>query len=62
FLGFDTLTLFPIDTKGIDFSLLSKEEIDWLNNYHQDVYAKLSPNLTEDEDRWLNEKTKPVQA
>lgn len=62
FLGFDTLTLFPIDTKGIDFSLLSKEEIDWLNNYHQEVYSKLSPNLTEDEDRWLKEKTKPVQA
>lgn len=62
FLGFETLTLFPIDTKAIDISLLSKEEIDWLNSYHQLVYSKLAPNLTEDEDAWLREKTRPVNA
>ncbi len=60
FLGFETLTLCPIDTKPIEKSLLTHEEIDWLNNYHQKVYDQLSPLLTGDVKNWLKEKTKAI--
>ena len=36
---------------------LTNEEIEWLNNYHQTVYEKLSPDLNEEEKVWLQEAT-----
>jgi Xaa-Pro aminopeptidase len=50
---FETLTLCPIDTKLIDFSLMTQSEIDWLNNYHQTVYEALSPFLSFEETSWM---------
>jgi len=60
FYAFETLTLCPIDTGLIDAALLSPEEINWLNAYHQEVYSRLSPLLSMEEDGWLKEQTKPV--
>ena len=60
FLQFESLTLCPIDTSLIDLDMMLPEEIDWLNNYHDLVYEKLSPYLTEDEKEWLREATKSV--
>jgi Xaa-Pro aminopeptidase len=60
FLQFESLTLCPIDTSLIDLDMMLPEEIDWLNNYHDMVYEKLSPYLTEDEKEWLREATKAV--
>ena len=57
FLRFDTVSLCYIDKNLIDFSLLEKREIDWLNSYHSEVYDKLSPFLTIEENKWLKEKT-----
>jgi len=57
FMSFETLTLCPIDKRAIDKSLMSKQEIDWLNNYHSNVYNLLSPLLSEDEKLWLKGKT-----
>lgn len=57
FLEFETLTLFPIDKNLIDVSMLTQQELDWLNNYHQEVYNKLAPMLTPDEQAWLKDKT-----
>lgn len=57
FLEFETLTLFPIDKNLIDKSIMTQREIDWLNSYHQDVYEKLAPMLTADEQAWLKDKT-----
>lgn len=57
FLKFDTVSLCYIDKSLIDISLLDQNEIDWLNTYHAKVYQKLSPYLTEEENRWLREKT-----
>lgn len=56
FLKFDTVTLFPIDLNLVEASLLDKKEIDWLNEYHQRVYEKVSPLLNEEEKSWLKEK------
>jgi len=57
FLKFDTVSLCYIDKSLIDFSLLDKKEIDWLNSYHSEVYEKLSPYLSKEEKEWLKEKT-----
>lgn len=53
FLQLEPLTLCPIDTAPIDFSMMTAEEIDWLNQYHQTVYEKLSPLLDDEEREWL---------
>jgi len=60
FLKFDTVSLCYIDKTLIDKSLLDNQEIEWLNNYHNEVYDKLSPYLADDEKIWLREKTEPV--
>ena len=60
FLSFETLTLCFIDTNLVITSMLSVREHAWLNKYHQFVYEKLSPLLTEEEKEWLKEKTKEV--
>lgn len=57
YLQFETVTLCPICKKGIIKELLTKEEIEWLNRYHQTVYEKLSPSLNKEEQAWLEEAT-----
>ena len=61
FLQIEPLTLCPIDTTPIDVDMLLPEEIDWLNDYHQLVYEKLSPFLNEEEKIWLENATKPIK-
>lgn len=60
FLHFETLTLCYIDTSLIDKEMMSGREIKWLNRYHENVYKTLSPYLTDDECKWLQEKTNPI--
>lgn len=60
FYRFETLTLCPIDKKPIKKALLSANEIEWLNQYHSEVYEKLSPLLSETEKAWLKEKTEAI--
>jgi Xaa-Pro aminopeptidase len=57
FLRFHTVSLCYIDKNLIDFSMLDKKEIDWLNFYHSEVYEKISPYLSREEKEWLREKT-----
>lgn len=57
FLRFEPLTYVPIDTRGIDYDMLSEEDIGQLNNYNKEVYEKISPKLTEEEQKWLCELT-----
>lgn len=60
FLAFEAITLFPIETKLIDLSLMSAQDIFWLNNYHQRVYAALSPSLEAEEKAWLWQKCQAI--
>jgi Xaa-Pro aminopeptidase len=60
FLKFDTVSLCYIDKSLIDISFLDNKEIDWLNNYHAEVYEKLSPFLSNSEQQWLKGKTDPL--
>ena len=57
YYAFETLTLCPIDKKLIDESLMSSDEMDWLNSYHQKVYDFLSPLLSDREKTWLKQQT-----
>lgn len=60
FLCFEPLTLCPIDKSPILTDLLSSEERQWLNAYHQKVYDALSPHLLPDEKAWLEEACSPL--
>ena len=55
FLQFEPLTLCPIDKRPIIRELMLQEEVDWLNEYHQTVYNRLSPHLDDEEREWLRE-------
>lgn len=61
FMLFETLTLFPIDTRLMEPTLLTTEEIEWVNQYHKTVYEKLSPRI---EDaavlEWLKARTAAI--
>lgn len=60
FYQFEPLTLCPIDTKPILVDRLTDIEKLWLNEYHRNVFTKLSPYLKKKEIEWLQEATKPI--
>ena len=60
FLEFETITYAPIDLDGIIKTLLTKEEKQQLNEYHSEVYKKLSPYLNKKEKEFLKEYTKSI--
>ncbi|HQS70279.1 MAG TPA: M24 family metallopeptidase C-terminal domain-containing protein, partial [Novosphingobium sp.] len=53
FYGFETLTFAPIARDLVDVSLLSGEELGWLNAYHAQVRSVLAPQLAGAELAWL---------
>ena len=59
-LGFETISWAPIDIDLIDVSLLTIQEKNWLNNYHETVYLNLHQKLNSNEAKWLHEVTKPL--
>ena len=60
FLQFEPLTLCPIDKRPIVAEMLTSEERQWLDDYHQMVFDRLSPHLNEEENAWLREATLPL--
>ena len=60
FLGFETLTLCPIDVRPIIKEMLTPAERMWLNDYHAMVYQRLKEHLKEDEVEWLKSVTTPI--
>ena len=60
FLNFETITYCPIDTRLIESSLLTQVEIDWLNNYHSQVYTELKDRVKGAALDWLTERTKAI--
>ncbi len=60
FMHFETITFAPIDLDGIDPEEMSKDEREWLNNYHKDVYEKIGPHLTDEEREWLKKYTRAI--
>ena len=60
FLGFETLTLCPIDVKPIITEMLTPDERRWLNDYHARVYRQLKQYLSVAEQAWLATATAPI--
>ena len=56
-LGFETLTLAPMDRRLIDVSLLSDTERSWLNAYHDRVCGTIAPLLDDKTRSWLEDAT-----
>jgi len=61
FLQFESLTLCPIDMSPVLVDLLTSEEINWVNAYHQRVFDTLSPHLSPDEVAWLRVACEPIK-
>lgn len=60
FLDFETVTMVPIDTEAIDISLMTSEELEWLNQYHETVYNTISPLVEPEEAAWLKEACRRI--
>lgn len=59
-LGFETLTLVPIDVRLIDVSMLTASERNWLNAYHRRVHQAHEALLEGDARRWLTQATRAI--
>lgn len=60
FMDFEVITFAPIDLDAIDESLILKDEKVYLNNYHKQVYDKISLYLNEEEKQWLKTYTREI--
>ena len=61
FLGFEVLTLFPFDLNLFDKTLMTEQEIEWVDNYHAMVRERLLPALSTDEEKeWLIRHTQKL--
>ncbi len=63
FYKFETITYAPYDARGIVVSMLTDEELAWLNSYNEMVYEKLSTLIKDDEEllSYLKKVTAPIQ-
>ncbi|MGE0023655.1 MAG: M24B family metallopeptidase, partial [Hyphomicrobium sp.] len=59
-MGFETLTLVPIDRRLIAKELLSPDEVRWIDSYHATVFAMIGPEVDAPTQRWLEAATKPL--
>ncbi|MES0882437.1 aminopeptidase P family protein [Roseibium sp. SCP14] len=59
-LGFETITLVPMDLRLVDVSLLTTAERDWLNSYHEKVREEIGPLVGAKERIWLEHATKAI--
>ena len=59
-LGFETLTLAPIDRRLIDAGLLDAAERAWLDAYHARVAEALAPLVEPETARWLSAACQPL--
>lgn len=60
FYKFETLTLFPFDTRLLATEMMTEDELTWINRYHAHVYDTLAPALDESARAWLKEKTQAI--
>ena len=59
-LEFEALTMAPFDYRLVDESLLTDDELDWLNDYHTEVRDKIAPYLNDEEQDWLENATRTI--
>ena len=61
FYAFETVTMCPFDRDLFDTSIMTPEEIKWVDDYHHTVYDRLVPSLTAEEREWLAAATAPLK-
>ena len=59
-MGFETITLAPIDLNLVEPGLLTEGERVWLNAYHARVFETLRPTLDEEARSWLEQATRAI--
>jgi Xaa-Pro aminopeptidase len=59
-LGFETLTIAPIDLSLVERALLSDDEAAWLNSYHSRIFETHSSNLDHINREWLKHATRKI--
>ena len=60
FLGFEPLTMAPIDSEPLLVEVMTKKDIEFYNKYQREVYEAISYGLNEEEKAWLKELTKEI--
>lgn len=60
FMYLETITFVPFDLDGLNPDLMTQFDKEWLNAYHAEVFAKVSPYLNEEETAWLKEATRAI--
>ena len=60
FLGFESLTVAPIDSEPLLVEVMTKKDIEYYNKYQREVYEAISYGLSEEEKAWLKELTKEI--
>ncbi|MBF4694603.1 aminopeptidase P family protein [Fusibacter ferrireducens] len=60
FYHFETLTMTPIDMRPVVKALLTDEEIEWINQYHQTVHDALRPHLSKEDAAYLEKVTQAI--
>lgn len=60
FMEFEFLTFVPIDLDALDVTMMGERDIQYLNEYHRQVYEKIAPHLTDEEREWLKEAVREV--
>ena len=60
FMYFENLTYVPFDLDCIEPEQMDRSEIRRLNDFHAQVYEKVSPYLEPEEAAWLKEATRPI--
>lgn len=60
FYKFETLTLFPFDTRLFATEMMTESELEWVNQYNARVYDELSPALDPEAREWLAAKTQAI--
>jgi Xaa-Pro aminopeptidase len=61
-MGFETLSLAPINLRLIDPLLLTRDELEWLNAYHARVFKEIGPELNGREKKWLEQATSVLET
>jgi Xaa-Pro aminopeptidase len=59
-MGFETLTFTPIDLRLVEPSIMTADEIAWLNDYHAKVREKIGPHLDAETRAWLENATRKI--
>ena len=60
YMCFESLTMVPFDLDAVVPEQMTARERELLNDYHAQVYEKISPYLNEEEKEWLKDATRAI--